>query len=280
MTPLTKINLSEKIHLKRKGTKMKKLLLLIISLALFGCTSEDQLRDMLKKNPKILTDAIEANPEAFIESLNKAVKQAQQSQAGKREEDEKKKLEESFENPLKPVIRKDELIRGTKGAPITIVEYSDFECPFCSRGFNTVLEILDAYKGKVQFVYKHLPLSFHAQAEIASRYYEAARLQSEEKAILVHDDIYKNQRKLRDNGEKYLKELAKKIGLDMKRLEKDLNSEAVTTRIEEDKAEAEKFGFQGTPGFIVNGVPVKGAYPKSHFVDIINELVKRGKLTL
>lgn len=259
---------------------MRSIIGLLLILVVTGCTSEGQLKEMLKKNPSILTEAIEANPDAFIESLNKAVKKAQKSQASKREEEEKKKLEESFENPLQAEIRKDELIRGTKGAPITIIEYSDFECPFCSRGYNTVMTLLEKYEGKVQFIYKHLPLSFHPLAEVASKYYEAMRLQSEKKAIEFHDDIYKNQRKLKDNGEKYLKSLAKSLGANMSKLAKDIESDEVQQRIDEDMKEAEKFGFQGTPGFLVNGVPVKGAYPVDHFDGIIKELEKRGKIKL
>lgn len=259
---------------------MKLGLFLLLSLSMLAsCVSEKQLADTLKKNPKILTDAIIANPEAFIDALNSAVKEAKGSQAKKREEEEKQKLEKSFETPLKPEIRDDELFRGSKDAPITLVEYSDFECPFCSRGYNTVIDLLKEYKGKIRFVYKHLPLSFHPQARIASKYYEALRLQSHEKAIKFHDEIYENQRKLQ-NGEKFLKSLAKKVGANMAKLAKDVKSDKVQERIDQDQAEARKFGFQGTPGFLLNGVPIKGAYPKSYFDNIIKELEKRGKLKL
>lgn len=256
------------------------LLSLLAAMMLFsGCVNEKQLGEMIKKNPSIITDAIKENPTAFIEALNEAVKKAQADQRSKQEEEEKKKLEASFENPLVPEIRSDELIRGTKGAPIVVVEYSDFECPFCRRGFNTVMELLEKYKGKIQFVYKHLPLSFHPMAMPASKYYEALRLQDEQKAIKFHDEIYENQGKLK-NGEKFLQEAAKKVGANMSKLKKDLESEAVTARIEADMEEANKYGFQGTPGFLLNGIPIKGAYPVSHFEDIIAKLKAKGKLKL
>ncbi len=66
----------------------------------------------------------------------------------------------------------------------------------------------------------------------------------------------------------------------MARLKKDLNSDAVTKRIEEDQKEAANFGMQGTPGFLLNGVPVRGAYPTEYFVQLVDELQKRGKLKL
>jgi protein-disulfide isomerase len=259
---------------------MKSSILLVSALLMaVACTSKDDLKKMMKENPEIITEAIEANPEKFIDALNNAVKAAQDGQGKKREVDEKKALEESFNNPVMAEIRPDESFRGPKDAPITLIEYSDFECPFCSRGFNTVMELMEKYKGKIRFAYKHLPLSFHPQAMPASQYYEAIRLQSPEKAWAFHDAIYKNQRALQ-NGEKFLKEEAKKLKVDMTKLAADVKSEAVQKRIDADMAEAAKFGFQGTPGFLLNGIPVKGAYPTQHFDDLISELKKRGKISL
>lgn len=254
-------------------------MMLMVILFFVSCTSKDQLRKMLSEDPTILTDAIDKNPGKILEALNKAVRKAQEDDGKKREEDEKKQLEEAYNNPLKANIRPDDIIRGTKGAPIVLVEYSDFQCPYCTRGFTTVMELLEKYKGKIQFVYKHLPLEFHPQAEPAARYYEALRIQSADKANAFHDAIYKDQGKLK-NGEAFLKELAKTVGADMAKLAKDVASEAVAKRVKEDQEEAGKFGFQGTPGFILNGVPVRGAYPVDHFVGIVEELKKRGKITL
>ncbi len=263
---------------------MKNFTLAILLLGLISaCTSEKQLKEqmtkVIKENPEVVLGAIDAHPEKFIEALNNAVKKAQEGQGKKREDEEKKQLEESFNKPLTANIRSDESIRGTKGAPIILVEYSDFECPFCSRGFNTVMELMEKYKGKIQFIYKHLPLSFHPQAMITSQYYEAIRLQNEGKAFEFHDKIYKNQGLLK-NGEAFLKKAAQEVKADMKKLAADVNSEAVKKRIEADMEEAAKFGFQGTPGFLLNGVPVRGAYPMNHFEGIVSELQKRGKITL
>jgi protein-disulfide isomerase len=241
--------------------------------------NKKQLGEMLKNNPELVTDVIKENPAKFIEALNEAVKAAQGDQRKKAETAEKKKLEDSFNNPMIPEIREDDVIRGTKGAPITLVEYSDFECPFCSRGYETVVKLLEKYKGKIQFVYKHLPLSFHPNAMPAAQYYEAIRLQSKEKAGDFHDYLFENFSKIK-MGEKFFKDVAKKLKVDMKKLEKDIDSDVVKKRIDEDLAEAKKYGFQGTPGFLINGIPVKGAYPPEHFDGIIEELKKRGKLSI
>lgn len=261
---------------------MKSSLLSLIALV-FVCVSctvnEGQLKETLKKNPDILTEAIKANPSEFIEALNEAVKVARDDMQKKKDEEEKKQLEAYFDEPLQPKIREDELIRGTKGAPITLVEYSDFECPYCTRGYKTVLELLEKYEGKIQFVYKHLPLSFHPNALPAAKYYEAIRIQDEDKAVKFHDELFENQSKLKQ-GEKYLKSVAKKVGADMDKLAKDVKSKKVADRVEADQKEAAKFGFQGTPGFLLNGIPVKGAYPTQHFVDLIGKLEEKGKVKL
>lgn len=264
---------------------IKGLIPFVLILGLVGCQGisdkelSSKVAKILKENPKVLTEAIEANPADFVESFQKAIRNAQSVMEKKRREDEKKKLEATYDKPLVPEIRKDESFMGPNDAPLTLVEYSDFECPFCSRGYKTVRDLMNKYKGKIRVVYKHLPLSFHKSAMLAAQYYEAIRLQDAKKAYKFHDMIFENQRGLK-KGEKFLRGLAKKVGANMKKIKKDLNSKFVMERIEQDKKEAAKFGMQGTPGFLLNGIPVKGAYPASHFYGIVDELVKRGKLKL
>lgn len=262
-----------------KMIKMLTLFLMFLGLVACNQVSKDQLKQMLKDNPDILTDAILANPSAFLEAMQTAVKSAQEDMAKKREESEKKEFEESFSKPLVPEIRKDEFIQGVKDGPLTIVEYSDFECPYCSRGYKTVKAFEDKYAGKVKFIFKHLPLSFHNNAMISAQYYEAIRLQDPSKARKFHDTLFENQQSLQQ-GEAYLKSIAKGLKVDMKKLETDISSEAVLQKIEEDKNEAAKFGMQGTPGFVLNGIPIRGAYPLDHFVKIVDELKKRGMVNL
>ena len=261
--------------------KLFKGLITFVAIAgLTGCVSDEKIAEAMKKNPQILVDAMKANPVEFMSALQEVARDAKEGMKKKQEEEEAKKMEEVFKNPLKPMIRPDETVRGTKGGPIVLVEYSDFQCPFCTRGYGTVVELMKKYPGKVQFIYKHLPLSFHKEAMPAAQYYEALRLQSEEAAFKFHDELFANQQKIK-NGEPYLKAVASKIaGVDMKKLLADVNSDAVKNRINEDMQEAAKFGIQGTPGFIINGIPVKGAYPASYFDEIIGKLKAKGMLTL
>ncbi|MBC7428373.1 MAG: thioredoxin domain-containing protein [Bacteriovorax sp.] len=256
---------------------------MISATVLAGCSSDkdmkDQISKVLKENPSILTEAIEKHPAEFITALQNAAKNAQESMGKVREQEEKKQLEESFNKPMVASMRSDEAVRGPKDAVITLVEYSDFECPFCSRGNETVNNLMKKYEGKIKFVFKHLPLSFHEQAMISAQYFEAIRMQNNDKAFAFHDEIFANQAKLK-NGVAFLDSAAKKVGADMARLRKDLNSDAVKKRIADDVEEAGRFGMQGTPGFLLNGVPVRGAYPAEYFVTLVEELQKRGLLKI
>lgn len=232
--------------------------------------SSKQLKEAVEKDPSIVFAAIEKDPEKFIEVVNKAAREAQQKAAGKAEETEKKKRDEEFQNPLKAEIDANRAIRGPTDAKITIVEYSDFECPYCSRGYQTLKEVEKAYGNQIRVVFKHLPLDFHPKAMPAAKHFEAIARQSAEKAYKWHDMIFENQADLRAKGEAFMKETAKKVGADMKKLEKDLNDPALMTRINADIEEAKKFGISGTPGFLINGVSLKGAYPFPEFKAIID----------
>ena len=132
---------------------------------------------------------------------------------------------------------------------------------------------------ELMLVFKHLPLSFHQNALISAKYYEAISIQSPEKAFKFHSEVFKNQTKIK-SGEAYLRTVAKKLDIDLVKLNQDIRSAAITVKIDEDKKEAAKFNFQGTPGYLLNGIPIKGAYPASYFEEIITSLQNRGNLVL
>jgi protein-disulfide isomerase len=253
-----------------------------VSLFLTGCNSDKNFKENLVRtlnaNPEIVTEIIEKNPAVFMEALQKAAKVAQDDMRKKSEDAEKQNLEDSFKNPIKMTLRSDESIRGNKDSKITLYSFSDFECPFCTRGFNTAKELMEKHGNNIKYVFRHLPLSFHPDAMIAAKYYEAIRLQDEQKAFKFHDEIFNNQSKLKSGNEKYLQSLSKSLGVNLMKLNSDLKSEKITARINEDMEQARQLGFQGTPGFVLNGIPIKGAYPIGYFENIIDELKKRGNL--
>lgn len=246
-----------------------------LALSLVNCApSAKQIKEIVEKDPSIVFVAIEKDPEQFIEVVNKAAQNAQKKAQEKAVAEEGKKRDEEFTNPLKPAVEEGRVIFGPKDAKITIVEYSDFQCPYCSKGFQTVEEVMKAYPKDVRVVFKHLPLDFHPMAMPAARYFEAIALQDHAKAEKFYKEVFMNQGDLGSKKEAFLKETAKKVGADVKKVEKDLNSEAITKRIDADMEEARKFNFSGTPGFLINGVSLRGAYPFPEFKDIIERHLK------
>jgi len=267
--------------------KLSKVVAIVVALPLVlgGCNMSDKdfkakVEKTLLENPEIITKVIEEKPALIMGALQKAAQKAQADMAKQRDEDEKKQLEQTYEKPLVPNIRADEAIVGDKNAPLTLVMYSDFQCPFCTKGYNVVKDLEKEYGKNIRYIYKHLPLSFHDQAMAAALYFEAIRLQSPEKAFAFHDEVFKNQRSLSEGKEKFLQSVAKKVGADLKKIAADMAKPELKKRIEEDQAEAQKFEMSGTPGFLLNGVPVRGAYPVEYFKNIVEELKKRGKVKL
>ena len=136
-------------------------------------------------------------------------------------------------------------------------------------------EVLKKYDGKVRLTIKHLPLPFHANAMPAARYFEAIRQVDPKAAIRFHDAVFGNQGGLRQGGEKFLDEQTKKLGVNLAKVKKALQSAGIKKKIDADMQEANGFGFRGTPSFVVGGVPVRGAYPIEEFSRIIDRLLKK-----
>lgn len=130
---------------------MKKIVITILSIMFVaGCaTNESQLKEALKKNPKIIFDVIEEYPEQFIEVVNRAAQKAQQKQYEKQMADIKAARESDLKNPKKPKLSDDRRLFGDSNSKITIVEYADFQCPACKLAFDSLNQFKEKYKGKV-----------------------------------------------------------------------------------------------------------------------------------
>ena len=139
-------------------------------------------------------------------------------------------------------------VKGNKNAPVTITEFSDFQCPYCSQLQSTLNEVLKAYPKEVKLVFKHYPLSFHAQAKNAVKASMAAGEQG--KFWEMHDVIFENFSKLSD--EKF-KELAAQIGLNMEKFTADYSSNKYDQQIQQDIALGNSVGVTGTPTLFING---------------------------
>ena len=167
-------------------------------------------------------------------------------------------------------VNPNDYIKGNKNAKITIVEFSEYQCPFCSRVEPTMKQVLDTYGDKVRVVFKHNPLSFHKDAPGASAAALAAGSQG--KFWEMHDILFENQRALqRDKLEGY----AQEIGLNMEKFKADLDGDKFKAQIDADIAQARSLGASGTPTFFINGKKLRGAQPFASFKQIIDEELKK-----
>ena len=159
---------------------------------------------------------------------------------------------------------------GPETAPVTIVEFSDFQCPFCGRVGPTLKQIKKEYGDQVRVVFKHQPLDFHAKAPAAHAAAEAAHRQG--KFWEMHDKIFADQKAM--SPEKYV-EYATELQLDIDQFKADVASADVKQRVDADKQEAAKLGSSGTPGFFINGLNLKGAKPFEAFKEVIDKELKK-----
>jgi protein-disulfide isomerase len=162
-------------------------------------------------------------------------------------------------------------VRGAQDAPITIVEFSDYQCPFCARSEPIINDVLKEYPGKVRFVYKHLPLvSIHPNAMGASQAAVAAGKQG--KFWEMHDLLFANQRALQPEK---LKEYAQQLELDVAKFEADMASAEVKSAIRDDMNLSKKAGVRGTPTIFLNGKLVENRSVDG-FKQMIDPLLQKG----
>ncbi len=163
----------------------------------------------------------------------------------------------------------DDSVKGSDDAPVTMIEFSDYECPFCERFFiQTLPQIQKDYidTGKVKFVYRDYTLSLHLNAMKAA---EAAECAGEQKKYWeYHDALFQHQNAL-DN--KSLKQYAIDLGLDTEAFNQCLDSGAMAGEVQKDFQEGSRLGIRGTPTFFINGTKVVGALP----YDAIKQIIER-----
>jgi protein-disulfide isomerase len=162
--------------------------------------------------------------------------------------------------------------RGPDAATVTIVEFSDFQCPYCGREFPVVEKIMKDYDGKVRLVFRNFPLEFHPFAAKAAEAGACAADQG--KFWPLHDKMFTNQEKLAVDD---LKGYAKAIGMDSAKFDKCLDGGEKKDSVSEDQKAGSAAGVNGTPAFFVNGIFINGAQPYEEFKQAIDrELNKKG----
>lgn len=161
--------------------------------------------------------------------------------------------------------------RGRADAPVTIVEFGDFQCPYCREAENTLRQVLAQHSGDTRLVFREMPIpELHPNAMVAA---EAGVCADEQgKFWPMHDAMYADQSQLDLPG---LKATASRLGLDSARLEACMKAPATAARIDADVQAASKLGVGGTPYFFINGRPLNGSVPPERFESIIREELAR-----
>jgi protein-disulfide isomerase len=174
---------------------------------------------------------------------------------------------------------KGEPAKGPANAKVTIVEYSDFQCPFCSKGYNTMeKEVLPQYKDKVRFYYKHYPLPFHPWAEAGAVAAECAKEQKPEAFWKLYSSFFENQGTItKDNVKQKATEYLGDQKIDMAKWNDCVDNNKSLPQVKAQMAEGGTVGVRGTPGFIINGRLVSGAQPAQNFKNIIDDELASSK---
>lgn len=166
---------------------------------------------------------------------------------------------------LSPPLEDIDHVRGERGAPLELVMFGDFQCPFCLGAQSVLSRVRDRLGDRLVFAFRHLPIpERHPLAPLAAEASEAAAAQGS--FWELHDELYANQPKL---SRETILELAGDLGLDVERMTSEIDSGAHRDRIARDVASAEASGVTGTPTFFTNGKRVFGAYDAGSLVEAL-----------
>ncbi len=227
----------------------------LAALALTACVTRGEIEE-LKKNDKLILEKLD-------KIASGAGRAAPQQQAPRGPDPEKVYAVQ---------IGNDAAVHGPSDAWVTIVEVSDFQCPFCGKVVPTINDLQKKYGNDIRVVFKHNPLSFHPRALPASMSAECAREQG--KFWDVYERQFANQKALEDAD---LEKYAKESGVDMGRWKTCYTSNKYKSRIEEEQRQMVTLGARGTPAFFINGRFLSGAQPIQAFEAIIDEELKKAK---
>ncbi|MBI2995789.1 MAG: thioredoxin domain-containing protein [Candidatus Melainabacteria bacterium] len=221
-------------------------------------------KELQKSFEKSVLEVVKKNPEGFKTALGNLPTEVTPPSPAQPSEEElfKQQLEDktSVDIGNTPIL-------GRRDAKIQLIVFSDFQCPFSKRGADTTHALIQKYGNKIMYVYKNLPLPFHPEAMPAAKAALAAGRQG--KYYEYHDKLFENQDKL---GEPLYLQLAKDLGLNIDKFNTDRKSKEIEDQINADTTQASAIGFNGTPGFTLNGVKILGAYPIEHFEKVISAL--------
>jgi protein-disulfide isomerase len=223
-------------------------------------------KELSKANAKIASGT--PKDKIYVEMTKENFKAAPAKKGDDEEEGEKEDTKTVFKVPVgnSPIL-------GKKDAPVTVLVFSDFQCPYCKRVEPTMTKIRETYGDKVRMVWKHEPLPFHPRAEPAAELAMEARAQKGDKGFWdAHDKLFEVQPKLEDAD---LEKVAADLGLNVDKVKAAIKEKKYKKEIDADAELGEDVQASGTPHFFVNGRRLVGAQPFEKFQKIIDEEVKK-----
>lgn len=226
-------------------------LMMVLALAAASATAHAQAMDKAAVE-KIVKEYIASHGDDVLASVTKAQEDARLAE-------------------FRKIINANTPTLGPADAKVTVVEFSDFQCPFCSKVQDSIGKVRAEYGNKVRWAYKHLPLDFHPQARPAA--YASAAAARQGKFWEFSKRLWASQQNI---GEKLFVQIAQDLKLDMKKFDADRKSEQVKALVDADLLDAKRIEAHGTPFFVINGTPVSGALPPEAFKQVIDaELAKK-----
>jgi protein-disulfide isomerase len=186
-------------------------------------------------------------------------------------------------DPAKAVMAKIDLkgepFKGAKDAQVTIVEYSEFQCPFCKRGFDTIEnQVLKQYEGKVKFYFRSFPLPFHPWAMPASIAAECAKVQKPDAFWKIYESFFTHQAEINpQNVKEKATEFLKDTGIDMAKWNSCYDNKETAAQVNKQHDEGAALGVTGTPAFFINGRMLVGAQPFEQFKNVIDDELASAK---
>ena len=175
-----------------------------------------------------------------------------------------------MENTTAPEVTADDHMLGSAGAPVTVLEYGDYECPFCRGAYRDVHRMLDLYPGSILFVFRNFPITqLHPHAELAAEAAEAAAAQ--DKFWEMYELLLGPSSGLDLDS---LVSHARELGLDTERFRREVTGRAYTAKIEADISEGVRNGVNATPKFYVDGERIDGKFPLEGLEDAIRASIR------
>jgi protein-disulfide isomerase len=226
------------------------------------------LKALLKENPDIILDVLQDNSEMVLEI-------AQQGNLLRKRKALLAQWERDAEEP-KTVALEGRPFRGAPNAPVTIVAYSDFTCPYCRQAELTMGQLLAKYPDTIRMTFKALPKDDPFSLALA-KYSTAAFMLDETKGWEFFDKLFQDVERFERDGESYLKATSVALGYDFRKLKTEAGGEKVQARLAQDRKEADALGVSGTPHFLINNLMVRGAVSKDLFEEAIEMALKLTK---